>query len=96
MDKLIIEFEKSFWDMSVDWFNFIAEKPGDWAQTLNIGKYLQKPILMMFNADPNTDSFMNLTDKEVLASGLTTLKHHFPYATDSDLQPVHFVRTNWL
>ena len=32
MDKLIIEFEKSFWDMSVDWFNFINENPGDWAR----------------------------------------------------------------
>ncbi len=31
MDKLIIEFKSSFWDMSVDWFNFISDKPGDWA-----------------------------------------------------------------
>lgn len=30
MDKLIIEFQEAFWDNETDWFNYIAEKPGDW------------------------------------------------------------------
>lgn len=31
MDKLIIEFEHAFWDHDIDWFNYVAETPGDWA-----------------------------------------------------------------
>jgi hypothetical protein len=31
MDKLILEFERVFWDEEVDWFNHVSEIPGDWA-----------------------------------------------------------------
>jgi len=62
MDKLIIWFEEAFWPKEVDWFNCVNECPGDWAQTLNIYKYLDKPILLMFNADPNSDKFMTMND----------------------------------
>jgi monoamine oxidase len=94
MDKLIIEFEEVFWDTETDWFNFIAETPGDWAQTLNLYKYFKKPMLMMFNADPNTERFESMTDSEVLEDGLNALKKMF---NDADkIKAINFMRTNWL
>ncbi|CDW84613.1 amine oxidase [Stylonychia lemnae] len=91
MDKLILEFDKVFWDEETDWFNYIAERNGDWCQTLNIYKYFQRPILMMFNAEPNTHNFEDMTDEEVLASGMKVIRDMFPNATE----PINYLRTNW-
>ena len=43
LDKLILEFDQVFWDKDYDWFNFVAENPGEWAQTLNYYKYSGLP-----------------------------------------------------
>ena len=91
MDKLILEFENVFWDEEVDWFNYIAERCGDWCQTLNIYKYFKRPILMMFNAEPNTHNFEDMADEEVLESGMKAIKDMFPNAT----KPINYIRTNW-
>ena len=91
MDKLILEFEEVFWDKEVDWFNHVSEVPGDWAQTLNIYKYFKRPILMMFNGEPNTYNFENLSDEEVLESGMKVIRNMYPGAPS----PLSYVRTNW-
>eukprot|EP00347_Sterkiella_histriomuscorum_P023559 403334176 len=91
MDKLILEFEEVFWDTDVDWFNHISEIPGDWAQTLNIYKYMKRPILMMFNGEPNTHNFENMSDEEVYECGMKVIRNMFPNATE----PISYVRTNW-
>lgn len=91
MDKLILEFDHVFWDENVDWFNFIAERAGDWAQTLNIYKYFKRPILMMFNAEPNTYYFEDMSDKEVYECGMKVIRTMFPEAPEA----VSYIRSNW-
>jgi monoamine oxidase len=51
MDKLWLEFPSAFWtnDLTQDWIGYFSDSPGEWVETLNIYKYLKKPVLLMFN-----------------------------------------------
>lgn len=51
MDKLWLEFPTAFWtdDLDKDWINYINDDIGKFALTLNVYKYLNVPVLLMFN-----------------------------------------------
>ena len=51
MDKLWLEFPDPFWekDHQSDWIEFLNDQVGYWTFTLNAFKYLQVPLLCMFN-----------------------------------------------
>ena len=59
MDKLWLEFPFQFWtaDSNTDWIGFISDKPGQWVETLNVYKYLNIPVLLMFNIGMSAKSF---------------------------------------
>ncbi len=63
-DKLCLEFPEAFWfnDLENDWINYISDKPGQWAQTLNIYKYLKVPYLLMFNTGDAAKEFSDQSD----------------------------------
>ena len=51
MDKLWLEFPTAFWtnDLQSDWISYVSDTPGQWVETLNVYKYTNKPVLLMFN-----------------------------------------------
>jgi monoamine oxidase len=51
MDKLWLEFPTAFWtnDLTNDWITYVSDTPGQWALALNAYKYINKPVLLMFN-----------------------------------------------
>jgi hypothetical protein len=51
MDKLWLEFPTAFWtnDLNNDWISYVSDIPGQWVETLNVFKYIKKPVLLMFN-----------------------------------------------
>jgi len=59
MDKLWLEFPTAFWsnDLNADWIGYISETPGEWVETLNVYKYIQKPVLLMFNIGQSAKNF---------------------------------------
>ncbi|CDW74745.1 amine oxidase [Stylonychia lemnae] len=91
MDKLALEFSSVFWDEDMDWLNYISDGDLKWTQTLNIYKYTQKPILLMFNIGKDAQSFAQMTDQQVLDSAMATLRTMYPNAPDY----VNYKRSNW-
>ena len=59
MDKLWLEFSTPFWtnDLNTDWIGYISDTPGQWVETLNVYKYIKKPVLLMFNIGQSAKNF---------------------------------------
>ena len=93
MDKLWLEFPEAFWtdDLQNDWINYISDKPGQWVQTLNVYKYLQVPVLLMFNIGDTAKEFAGLSDDAVCQSAMEAIRTWYPEAPDF----VNFKRSNW-
>jgi monoamine oxidase len=51
MDKLLLEFPTAFWnnDLTDDCTSYVTDTPGQWVETLNVYKYIKKPVLLIFN-----------------------------------------------
>jgi monoamine oxidase len=93
MDKLWLEFPTAFWteDLDNDWINFVSDKPGEWVQTLNLYKYLEIPVLLMFNIGDTARRFSTLSDQEVVNSAMETIRKWYSEVPDY----VNFKRSNW-
>jgi monoamine oxidase len=61
MDKLWLEFPSAFWtnDLQSDWISYISDTPGQWIETLNVYKYTNKPVLLMFNVGQSARNFQS-------------------------------------
>ncbi len=64
MEKLWLEFPTAFWtnDLNSDWIAYVSDTPGQWVESLNVYKYLKKPILLMFNIGQAAKDLQKLTD----------------------------------
>ena len=93
MDKLWLEFDEAFWtnDEDMDWINYISDSPGVFVQTLNINKYFQKPLIVMFNVGEAARQYSELTDQEVLDNAMSIIRKWYPNAPNY----VRYARTNW-
>ena len=85
MDKLYLEFDTAFWDdngknesSDPDWFNYAGNGNTNWLQTLNVFKYLGKPILVLFNVASDAATFQTKTDDQVVASAMKVIQQMFP------------------
>jgi hypothetical protein len=59
--------------------------------TLNVYKYLKKPVLIMFNIGDAAKDLAEMTDDDVLASAMIAIRNMYPSAPS----PKHFYRTSW-
>ena len=64
LDKLWLEFPSAFWtnDLPNDWIEYYSDVPGEWSITLNVQKYFNKPVLLMFNGGKVARNFSSPTD----------------------------------
>ena len=76
MAKLLLEFTEAFWeeDLDNDWINFINDRPGEWVSTLNLYKFIQVPVLMMFNIGNAAKQFEAMTDNQVVESAMKAIR----------------------
>lgn len=92
MDKLIIEFESVFWDTETDWLNYVDETPDIlWPKTFNLFKHTGNPILVMHTFGEGAAILAEMSDEEILQSGLDVIKKMYPDATNV----VSSHRTDW-
>ena len=92
-DKLWLEFPEAFWtdDIENDWIFYISDKPGQWAQTLNIYKYLKVPVLHMFKIGEPAKYFGDQSDDFVCKSAMEVIRTWDPEAPEF----INFKRSNW-
>jgi hypothetical protein len=76
LDKLVLKFNHVFWETDLNWFNYMPQNPSeyyDWTQTLNLYKFNNQPILVMFNSERSAHKFALMSDEEVLENALKVL-----------------------
>jgi len=70
----------------------LSDEPGLWVETLNVNKYLDLPLLIMFNIGDKALEFSDKTDDEVLTSAMATIRKWYPSAPNY----VRYARSNWI
>lgn len=93
MDKLWLEFEEAFWkdDEDSDWICYVSDTPGLWVETLNADKYLDKPLLIMFNTGDVAKEFSLLSDTDYLSEAMKVIRKWYPDAPNY----INYARSNW-
>ncbi|WP_420590117.1 flavin monoamine oxidase family protein [Bacterioplanoides sp.] len=92
LNKVYLKFPSNFWGTQQDLIGFIGEGNGQWAEWLNIAKYIGEPVLLGFNAASFGEAIEQLSDAEIQQQAMTTL--HKIYGEDIP-QPEKIWVTRW-
>lgn len=93
LDKCFLRFSAQFWP-DTDWLNYTPaiERAGQWGQWINYARAAGKPILLGFNAADFGRASETLSDSELIASAMTTLRTMYgPSIPD----PIDHQITHW-
>ncbi|WP_186323920.1 flavin monoamine oxidase family protein [Bacillus thuringiensis] len=92
LNKVYLRFPSMFWDEEDDLLGYISKKKGEWAEFLNMAKFLKKPVLLGFNAGENGRAIERLTDRQIIESAMQVLRRM--YGQDIP-EPVGWLITRW-
>jgi monoamine oxidase len=92
LNKCYLRFKEPFWPTDVDWLEYVSETPGAWTQWVSFWRVAKQPVLLGFNAAERGREIERLSDKEIVASAMKTLRtiygEHIP-------EPTGFQITRW-
>ena len=77
LNKCFLRFPKAFWPKEPDLIGYISNRKGEWAEWLNVQRYLGEPILMGFNAGTFGAQVEKLSNPDVTASAMRALRDMF-------------------
>jgi monoamine oxidase len=92
LNKCYLRFEEAFWPADVDWLEYVAANPGEWAEWVSFQRVAQQPILLGFNAADQGRKIEAWSDQAMVTSAMETLKTIF----GADIpDPIDFQITRW-
>ena len=74
LNKVVLEFPYAFWDQGVDYFGYIAEDRGKWAQWYDMEDVTGRPIALAFNAGSVAGDMEAASDDEIVAEAMAVLR----------------------
>ncbi len=92
LNKTYLRFEEAFWPAAPDGIGFIAPDKGEWVEWLNMRHYLDKPILVGFNAGSFGREIETWSDQAIVSSAMETLRTMYGSAVP---EPNAFQITRW-
>ena len=92
MNKCFLRFPRSFWPREPDLIGYISERKGEWAEWLNVQRYLGESLLLGFNAGTFGVQLEKLSDAEIVASAMRTLRGMFGASIPD---PTNTLITRW-
>ena len=93
LNKMYLRFATAFWEADdTDWIGYIPEKKGEWGEYLNIYHYTGQPILLCFNAGEYGLAIEKLSDDEIVAAAMRTLRQMYG---DDIPEPEAWLITRW-
>ncbi|MEK9164377.1 MAG: FAD-dependent oxidoreductase, partial [Chloroflexota bacterium] len=93
LNKVYLRFAAAFWaEDDTDWIGYIPEKKGEWGEYLNIYHYTGQPILLCFNAGEYGLAIEKLSDGEIVAAAMKTLRQMYG---DDIPEPEAWLITRW-
>lgn len=92
LNKLFLRFDDIFWDDTVDWIGIVPPEGLDpWVDWVTIGRADDVPVLLGFAAGDLGRRVDALTDEQVVASAMATLRSAYPGAPE----PIDALVTRW-
>lgn len=92
LDKLYLRFPHIFWPKEADLLGYISPAKGEWNETLNIAHYTGAPVLLCFNAATYGRAIEKLSDSEIVAGAMKTLRTLYGPAIP---EPTGHLVTRW-
>lgn len=92
LNKLYLRFANTFWETDSDWLGYVSAEKGQWCEWLNIYKYTGEPILLGFNAGQYGREIESLTDAQIVAAAMDTLRTIYG---ESVPEPLDSLITRW-
>jgi len=93
LNKVYLRFPEMFWDEEVDWIGYMSANKGEWSEFVNIAKAVQQPILLCFNAGAYGTKIEALTDEQIVAGAMQTLRTMYGAQIPD---PTAWLITRWL
>ena len=92
LNKVFVQFDQVFWDDTVDWIGIVPPEGLDpWVDWVTIGRADDLPVLLGFAAGDLGRRVDGLSDEQVIASALATLRSAYPGAPE----PLYALVTRW-
>lgn len=92
LNKCYLRFDRAFWPDDVDWLEVVPEARGHWVEWVSFMKAVKKPILLGFNAADRGREIEKLSDQEIVADAMKTLRRVFGKAAPD---PLDWQITRW-
>ena len=92
LDKLFLRFPRVFWDPGKDWIEYIPKAGAGWAEWVSLARPTGQPILLGFTAADFAREKEMLTDAQIVASAMATLRRMYGPAIPS---PTAHQITRW-
>jgi monoamine oxidase len=92
LNKVYLRFPRIFWPEEPDMLGYVSERKGEWTEWLNIAHYTGQPVLLAFNAADYGRAIEDLTDDEIVAAAMATLRTMFG---DDIPEPEASLITRW-
>lgn len=77
LNKTWLRFGKVAWPDDVDWFEFLGQQPGVWAEWVSLARVTKAPVLVGFNAGDEARQIEALDDRATAASAHEALRAMF-------------------
>ncbi len=92
LNKVYLKFPETFWDEEVETISYIGEVLGEWCDWLNFVPFTGEPILMAFHGGDKGFALEDLSDEEIQAGAMNTLRLIFG---DEIPEPEGMLVTRW-
>lgn len=74
LNKLFLRFPYTFWDNEKEIINWVSEQHGRWNEWLNVDFYIDKPVLLGFNAADYALKTEGWSDEAIVEDAMTVLR----------------------
>lgn len=93
LNKSYLVFPQRFWEREPELLNYISADKGRWCEALNLAHYVNKPVLLWFNAGEYGAAIEALSDAEIAAAAVATMRTLYGASIPAP-EAVHITR--WL
>ena len=74
LDKVVLRFNRVFWDADADYLNFIAPARGDWPEFVNLASAVNAPVLVALLGADAAQRAERRGDAEVIGDAMQVLR----------------------
>lgn len=92
LNKCYLRFAKAFWPAEIDWLEYIPSQRGAWTEWVSYQRAAGLPVLMGLHAAERGKEIENLSDRQLVASAMQTLRRIFGSKTP---EPLDAQITRW-